>query len=57
MKGTIRLLVGFIMLFGGVGGIETSTELMPLDSLGIAVGGLLLMFWAVLDINRYESDI
>ena len=53
MKGTIRLLLGMILTLGGAGGIETNTEvLIPLDSLGIAVLGLLLMFWGAIDINK-----
>lgn len=55
MKGTIRLGVGLLMVLGGVGGIENSTEMMPLEALGIALGGLSLMFWAVRDMKESES--
>lgn len=59
MRGTIRLGLGLILMLGGVGGIETNTtEVLPLDSLGIAVLGLVLMGWAVIDMNELEqSDI
>jgi hypothetical protein len=45
----IRLIVGLIMILGGVGGIESSTETFPLDSLAIALTGFLLMAWSTFD--------
>jgi hypothetical protein len=57
MRGTIRLVLGLILMLGGVGGIETNTtEVLPLDSLGIAVLGLVLMGWAALDMNKLEQS-
>lgn len=57
MKGTIRLLVGFILIMGGVGGMETNTtEVLPLDSLGIMIVGILSLSWAVMDIAK-ESEV
>jgi hypothetical protein len=57
MRGTIRLGLGLILMLGGVGGIETNTtEVLPLDSLGIAVLGLILMGWAALDMNKLEQS-
>ena len=54
----IRVLFGFFLMMGGVGGIETNTEVaIPLDSLGIALLGVAIMFWGVIDLNkesRYE---
>jgi len=53
MKGTIRLLVGFLMMFGAVGGMEDVSKAdYFLEQTIIAVLGLMLMAWAVRDINR-----
>jgi hypothetical protein len=55
MKGTIRLVVGFILVLGGVGGIEAdTTQVFPVDSLVWCVVGLLLMGWAARDLNKVE---
>lgn len=56
MKGTIRLLVGVLLVMGGVGGIETNTEVaIPLDSLGIAILGLFLAGWGAIVMNKEEG--
>lgn len=53
MKGSIRLLMGFLMLFGAVGGMDNPDQAeFFLAQLAIAVVGLALMAWAVRDINR-----
>jgi hypothetical protein len=42
----IRFLIGFLMVFGAVGGIDNASpeqSLLPL--IGCAVVGLLLMWW------------
>lgn len=52
MKGSIRLLMGFLMLFGAVGGMDNPDQAeFFLAQLAIAVVGLALMAWAVRDIN------
>ena len=52
-KGSIRLLIGFLMLFGAVGGMENPDQAdFFLEQLMIAVVGMALMMWAVGDINR-----
>ena len=57
MKGTIRLVLGLLLVMGGVGGIETNTvEVIPMDSLGIALVGMFLMGWAAYDMNKHECD-
>lgn len=57
MKGTIRLVVGFILTLGGVGGIESNmTEVLPLESLVWCVVGLGLMAWAAYDLNKGGYD-
>lgn len=49
MKGTIRIAAGFILMLGGVGGIEANeTVALPLDSLAVAVAGLAIMGWGAL---------
>ena len=53
MQGTIRIILGLLLTMGGVGGIEADTSsVFPLDSLAIALLGLALMAWAVVDINK-----
>jgi hypothetical protein len=42
MKGSIRLIVGLLIVFGAVGGLETSTNLVA--SVILAVAGLGLMY-------------
>lgn len=56
MKGTIRILLGFVLTLGGVGGMEQNTvDLIPLDSLSVAVLGLVFLAWGALAANRQES--
>ena len=43
MKGTIRFVVGFLLVFGAVGGMETGTDAQLLMQLGLAMVGLLLL--------------
>lgn len=57
MKGTIRIVAGLILTLGGVGGIEQSMELLPLDSLAIALVGLALFAWGALDAAREEQNV
>ena len=52
MKGTIRIIGGLLLVMGGVGGIETSTEMLPLDSLAIAIAGLVIMASGAIAANR-----
>ena len=53
MTGTIRLVVGFILVFGAVGGMENPDQADYLvEQMLIAVAGLALMLWATRDINR-----
>ena len=53
MKGTIRFAVGFILVQGGVGGIENNVDMLP--SLYYAIAGLGLMAWATVDFNKGET--
>ena len=43
MKGTIRFVVGFLLVFGAVGGMETGTDAQLPMQLGLALAGLLLL--------------
>jgi cell division protein FtsW (lipid II flippase) len=53
MTGTIRLVVGFLMVFGAVGGMDNPDQADYLvEQMLIAVAGLALMLWATRDINR-----
>jgi lipopolysaccharide export LptBFGC system permease protein LptF len=44
----IKIVIGFVLIFGGVGGMENSADDSInafLMQLGITIVGLLLMFW------------
>jgi hypothetical protein len=56
MTGTIRLVVGFILVFGAVGGMEHQPEASLLAQTLIAGAGLALMLWATRDINRRANQ-
>lgn len=57
MKGTIRILLGMVMVMGGVGGIEANeTVTLPLDSLAVAFAGLAIMAWGTVAANKCEKD-
>jgi len=47
MKGTIRILLGLVLVMGGVGGIETDTSntIIPLAPLMLAIFGLGIFAW------------
>lgn len=55
MRGTIRLGLGFILMLGGVGGMEMSLETFPLDSFLVAMIGLTLMGWGALAANHQNN--
>lgn len=44
MKGTIRLAVGFLIVFGAVGGMESGTDAQLPVQLLTAIAGLFLMY-------------
>lgn len=41
----IRFLIGFLMVFGAVGGMENGTDAQLPAQLALAVGGLILMYF------------
>lgn len=56
MKGTIRIMAGFVLMLGGVGAIEANeTVTLPLDSLAVALGGLAIMGWGALAAAAEEA--
>lgn len=44
MKGSIRFFVGFLMVFGAVGGMEMGTDAQLPIQLAVAAVGLLAMY-------------
>jgi hypothetical protein len=48
MKGSIRLVVGFLVVFGAVGGIENAgNDMMLIPLMGVAILGLMSMYSGV----------
>lgn len=55
--GMIRLVVGLLLVFGAVGGMDHNPE-GPLSlQLAIALAGIALMAWAAFSINRRANNI
>ena len=53
----IRFCLGFILVLGGVGGMEQNMEtLFPLDSISVIIVGLGLMTWFVYDQEENDYD-
>ena len=46
MQGSIRFIVGLVLVMGGVGGMEQSMEAFPIYPMLISIAGLLSMYWA-----------
>lgn len=53
MKGSIRILLGILIVFGAVGGMEHETASLLEGSL-LAVVGLACMAWGVSACNREQ---
>jgi hypothetical protein len=47
MRGSIRMLVGFLIVFGAVGTIEVNPDADLIVQMALAVAGLALMFTGV----------
>lgn len=45
MKGSIRFVVGLILIIGAVGGMDSATDAELLPLIGIAIVGLIVMAW------------
>lgn len=52
MKGSIRLVVGFLLVFGAVGGMETGTDAQLPLQLVVAAVGLFCMYSGVKAMER-----
>lgn len=52
MKGSIRVLVGFLVVFGAVGGIETCSDSQLLTLIIVAAAGLGFMASGTAAMNR-----
>lgn len=52
MKGSIRLAVGFFMVFGAVGGMDTATDNQLVYLLPLAILGLVSMASGVKAMNQ-----
>lgn len=53
--GAIRLVLGFLLMFGAVGGMEQQPDYL-LAQIIIALVGAALCVWAVRDINRQTNE-
>jgi Na+/melibiose symporter-like transporter len=53
--GAIRLVLGFLLMFGAVGGMEHQPDYL-LAQITIAALGAALCLWAVRDINRRTNE-
>ena len=47
MKGTIRMIVGFLVVFGAVGGIDNATDVQLLPLVLLSIAGLGMMYSGV----------
>ena len=54
MKGSIRLVIGFLLVFGAVGGMETGTDAQLPAQLAVAALGLFSMYSATKAMKSYE---
>ena len=54
-NGCIRLFVGFFLVFGAVGGLETTIG-HEVEQVSFALLGLAIMAWATVDIHRNTRD-
>ena len=45
MKGTIRVMLGMLLVFGVAGGIDTATDAQLLALIPFALAGFGLMYW------------
>ena len=53
--GAIRLVLGFLLMFGAVGGMEHQPDYL-LAQILVALAGAALMLWAVRDINQRTNE-
>jgi hypothetical protein len=51
MKGSIRVVVGFLITFGAVGGLDNAADSQLLGLLVLAIGGLIILTSGVLAVK------
>jgi hypothetical protein len=56
MKGSIRAGIGFLCVFGSVGGLDNAADAQLLLATSIAVLGLLLMYSGVSAMNEGKNN-
>lgn len=56
MKGSIRALVGFLIVFGSVGALDSDPSASLLVQTAIAVLGLAIMYSGVRAMNRSDFN-
>lgn len=52
MRGSIRAILGLVIVFGAVGGIDNATDNQLVPAILLAVCGLVLMYSGVSAMNR-----
>jgi hypothetical protein len=55
MKGTIRVVVGLLVIMGAVGGLDADTATFA-QGTALAGLGLALMAWGTLAMNKEQAD-
>ena len=56
MKGSIRAIVGFLVVFGAVGGLDADPSSSLLVQTSIAVLGLCIMYSGVSAISKEQNN-
>jgi len=52
MKGSIRMIVGFLVAFGAVGTLDVNPEASVLIQTALALGGCLIMYSGILAMQK-----
>jgi hypothetical protein len=55
MRGTLRTLVGLLVVFGCVGGMDTATDAQLLVLVPVALLAMAMMYSGVVDMNRHNA--
>jgi hypothetical protein len=57
MRGTIRALLGLILVLGAAGGLDTATDAQLFGCVAIAIAGLGLMYSGVSAMNAVPAGL
>ena len=57
MRGSIRTLVGLVVVMGAAGGIDTATNMQLLGCIAVAAAGLALMASGVSAMNAVPAGL